>query len=89
MSGRVVNSQVVAEPLDQAAGMVGSVGIDAHPEEFSGADTGYLVVASFEDEVVVYGFTFRVSGEGLVFDDNFYCVALLGHLHLRLNLERY
>jgi hypothetical protein len=38
---------------------------------------------------VVYGFTFRVSGEGLVFDDNFYCVALLGHLHLRLNLERY
>lgn len=41
-----------------------------------------MIVSAFEDEVVVYGFAFRVSGEGLVFDDDFDCVAVSGHVQV-------
>jgi hypothetical protein len=85
----VVYSQIIAELLDQVTGVVGGVGVDVHPEQFTRSDSGDLCVAAFEDEVVVYGFAFRVSGKGLVFDDDFDCVAVRGHLQVWLNSELY
>ncbi len=89
VSGGVVYSQVVTEPLYQVAGVVGGFGVDAHSKQLSGADMGHLIVAAFEDEVVVYGFTFGVPSEGLVFDDDFDRVAVKGHMQVRLNSELY
>ena len=58
----VVYSEVVAEVLDEVAGLVGGGGVDVHSEELSGSDVGYLVVASFENEVVVYRLSLGVPG---------------------------
>lgn len=48
-----------------------------------------MIVSAFEDEVVVYGFAFRVPSEGLVFDDDFDGIAMRGHEQVRVNSERY
>ena len=73
MSCRIVDSEIVTQFLDDVLCVAGGFRLDNHAKILAGSDVGHLRIASFQHQIMVNGFPFRIASKRLVLYNDFDC----------------
>jgi len=72
MRGGIVDPKIITELSNQLFSIFRRAGFNTHPQKLSSSNICHLRVPSFQDQIVMDRLSFRIPGQRLVLNDNFY-----------------
>jgi len=72
MRGGIVDPKIITELSNQLFSIFRRTGFNIHPQELASPNVCHLRVPSFQDQIVMDRLSFRIPGQRLVLNDNFY-----------------
>jgi hypothetical protein len=72
MRSRVVDPKIITELPNQLFSIFRRASFNIHPQELASPNICHLRVPSLQDQIVMDRLSFRIPGQRLVLDNNFY-----------------